>query len=117
LGDQIQDSQDAANFFDQIQGVIARMAQNPDRLVNADANSVGGALEFLERLPYRSQLLQISQDDFVSSPMFRRPIVDNLYQKQVQYLKWLQDSSVWTPLYEGAPDGEYVFAMPFDVLP
>jgi hypothetical protein len=43
--------------------------------------------------------------------------VDNLYQKQVQYLKWLQDSSVWTPLYEGAPDGEYVFAMPFDVLP
>ncbi|MEM9433020.1 MAG: vWA domain-containing protein [Pseudomonadota bacterium] len=117
LGDQIQDSEGAENFFSQIQGVIARMAQNPDRLVNADAENVGGALEFLERLPYRSQLLQINEADWTGSAMFRRPIVDGLFQKQIQYVKWLQDSSVWTPLYEGAPDGEYVFAMPFDVLP
>jgi hypothetical protein len=24
---------------------------------------------------------------------------------------------VWTALYDGAPDGEYVFAMPFEALP
>ena len=38
-------------------------------------------------------------------------------QKLVQYSKWLHDPDVWTALYSGAPDGEYVFAMPFDVLP
>ena len=38
-------------------------------------------------------------------------------QKLTQYRKWLFDPTVWTPLYDGAPDGEMVFAMPFDVLP
>ena len=51
------------------------------------------------------------------SAMFRRPVIDGMAQKLALYRKWLYDSSVWTALYEGAPDGETVFAMPFDALP
>jgi hypothetical protein len=49
--------------------------------------------------------------------MNRRSVLDGMRQKLVQYRKWLYDPAVWTALYPDAPDGEYVFAMPFDVLP
>ncbi|RAP40000.1 hypothetical protein BYZ73_17595 [Rhodovulum viride] len=108
---------EARDFFRQVRGVIAQMAQNPDRLVATDADSLGGALEYLERLPYRSQLLQTDETRWMSGPMVRREIIDGMRQKLTQYRKWLYDPSVWTALYEGAPDGEQVFAMPFDILP
>jgi hypothetical protein len=117
LGEQAQDSGDAYSFFGQVRGVIADMAQNPDRVVNAEADTLGGALEYLEQLPYRSQLLQMTEDRWGQSAMLRRTILDGMRQKLVQYRKWLYDDTVWTALYDGAPDGEHVFAMPFDVLP
>ena len=117
LGEQSRDAEDAAQFFTQVRDVVARMAQNPDRLVNADADTLGGALEFLEDLPYESQLMLTTEERWAQSAMNRRQILDGMRQKLVQYRKWLLDPDIWTPLYDGAPDGEYVFAMPFDVLP
>ncbi len=117
LGEQMRDGEDAANFFTEVRAVVAQMAQNPDRLVNTDTDTLGGALEFLEDLPYSSQLLLTTEQYWQSSAMNRRSILDGMRQKLAQYRKWLLDPDVWTPLYEGAPDGDYVFAMPFDVLP
>ncbi|MEC7256673.1 MAG: VWA domain-containing protein, partial [Pseudomonadota bacterium] len=117
LGEQARGAEDAANFFTQVRDVVARMAQNPDRLVNTESETLGGALEFLEDLPYESQLMLTTEDRWAQSAMNRRQILDGMRQKLVQYRKWLLNPDVWTPLYDGAPDGEYVFAMPFDVLP
>ena len=93
------------------------MAQNPDLVVNADADTLGGALEFLDRLPYQSQILGMTEQRWAESAMIRRNLIDGIRQKLTQYRKWLFDETVWTALYDGAPDGDYVFAMPFDVLP
>ncbi|WP_458877519.1 vWA domain-containing protein [Arenibacterium sp. CAU 1754] len=117
LGEQSRGAEDAATFFTQVRDVVARMAQNPDRLVNTDSDTLGGALEFLEDLPYESQLMLTTEDRWAQSAMNRRQILDGMRQKLTQYRKWLLNPQVWTPLYDGAPDGEYVFAMPFDVLP
>lgn len=117
LGEQTRDADDAMSFFGQVRAVIADMAQNPDRLVDANADTLGGALEYLERLPYQSQLLRMTEDRWGQSAMLRRTIIDGMRQKLVQYRKWLFDDTVWTALYDGAPDGERVFAMPFDTLP
>ncbi|MFD2855228.1 vWA domain-containing protein [Seohaeicola zhoushanensis] len=117
LGEQARGAEDAASFFTQVRDVVARMAQNPDRLVNTDSNTLGGALEFLEDLPYESQLMLTTEERWAQSAMNRRQILDGMRQKLVQYRKWLLNPDVWTPLFDGAPDGEYVFAMPFDVLP
>ena len=117
LGEQARGEDQASTFFSQVRDVVARMAQNPDRLVNTEANTLGGALEFLEDLPYESQLMLTTEDRWRQSAMNRRQILDGMRQKLVQYRKWLLDPTVWTPLYADAPDGEYVFAMPFDVLP
>ncbi|WP_282127810.1 vWA domain-containing protein [Roseobacter litoralis] len=117
LGEQSQGGDDAMNFFTQVRGVIADMATNPDRRLNTQADTLGGALEYLEQLPYRSQLLQMTEDRWAQSAMLRRSIIDGMRQKLTQYRKWLFDPQVWTALHEGADDGELVFAMPFDVLP
>ncbi len=117
LGEAARGAEDASGFFADLQGVMARMAQNPDRLVNANADTLGGALEFLDRLPYRSQIMDMTPDRWAQSAMERRVILDSLRQKLSQYRRWLFDPAVWTPLYDGAPDGEHVFAMPFDILP
>ncbi|MDZ7710613.1 MAG: vWA domain-containing protein [Roseovarius sp.] len=117
LGEQSQGSGDAMSFFTQVRGVIADMATNPDRRINAEAATIGGALEYLDKLPYQSQLLAMSEDRWAQSAMMRRSIIDGMRQKLTQYRKWLHDDTVWTALYDGAPDGEMVFAMPFDVLP
>ena len=117
LGEQARSAEDASSFFVQVRDVVSRMAQNPDRLVNADAETLGGALEFLQDLPYESQLMLTTEERWQQSAMNRFQILDGIRQKLTQYRKWLLDPNVWTPLYENAPDGEYVFAMPFDVLP
>lgn len=117
LGEQSRSDEDASSFFTQVRAVVGQMAQNPDRLINTDSETLGGALEFLEDLPYESQLMLTTQSRWASSAMLRRTILDGMRQKLVQYRKWLHDPDVWTALYAGAPDGEYVFAMPFDVLP
>ncbi|MEM9577289.1 MAG: vWA domain-containing protein [Pseudomonadota bacterium] len=117
LGEQSQGGDDALNFFTEVRGVIADMATNPDRRLNTEAETLGGALEYLEQLPYRSQLLQMTEDRWAQSAMLRRSIIDGMRQKLTQYRKWLFDPQVWTALHDDATDGELVFAMPFDVLP
>ena len=116
-GEQAQSSEQSLEFFGQIQRLIADMAQNPDLVINASADTLGGAFEFLDRLPYKSQVLGMTQQRWAESAMIRRSMIDGMRQKLTQYRKWLFASSMWTPLYDGAPDGEHVFAMPFDVLP
>ncbi|SEI83775.1 von Willebrand factor type A domain-containing protein [Cribrihabitans marinus] len=117
LGERSRNAEDAAGFFGQVRAVVSRMAQNPDRLLNPDTDTLGGALEFLQDLPYESQLMLTTEARWQQSAMIRRQILDGMRQKLVQYRKWLLDPDVWTPLYDAAPDGEHVFAMPFDVLP
>lgn len=117
LGERARSAEDSDRFFAQVRDVVARMALNPDRLVNPEAETLGGALEFLEDLPYESQLMLTTEERWRQSAMNRRTILDGMRQKLAQYRKWLHDPAVWTALWEGAPDGEYVFAMPFDVLP
>jgi serine/threonine-protein kinase PpkA len=59
----------------------------------------------------------LNEETWSQSAVNRRTTLDGLRQKLVQYRKWLRDPQVWTRPYEGAPDSDYFFAMPFDVLP
>ena len=116
-GEQIRSGRDAENFRAQIREAVLRMAANPARLTNAQAEEPGDVMEFLTDLPYRSRVLQISDQRWVENAMERRAVLDDLRPKLRQYRTWLQDPTVWTALYDGAPDGELVYAMPFGMLP
>ncbi|MEL7012558.1 MAG: vWA domain-containing protein [Pseudomonadota bacterium] len=117
LAEQSVDAQDMQTFYGQIRTAIEQVVTNPDRLTDVNAETLGGSLEYLERLPYRSTILRMNEERWLQSAMMRRDIVDGLRQKLTQYRKWLFDPDVWTVPYDGAPDGEHVYAMPFDVLP
>ncbi|WP_232829409.1 vWA domain-containing protein [Tropicimonas sp. IMCC34043] len=116
-GEKVTSSDDAMSFFVRVREVVAQMAQDPKMMVDANADSLGGTLEFLEDLPYQSQLMSMTEQRWGQSAMMRRTILDTMRQKLAQYRKWLLDPTVWTSLSDNSPDGEHVFAMPFDILP
>ena len=116
-GERISTGRDAENFRAQIREAIVRMAVDPTRLTDPRAEEPGDVMEFLTDLPYKSRVLQISEERWVENAMERRAVLDDLRPKLRQYRTWLQDPTVWTALYDGAPDGELVYAMPFKMLP
>lgn len=117
IAEQGRGAADANDFFNQVQTVVSQMAQNPDRVVNTKSQTLGGSLEFLEDLPYHSQIMNLTPQRWSQSAMERKRILDSLGQRLAQYQKWLLDPASWTSLYKGSPDGDYVFAMPFATLP
>lgn len=117
IGNNFQSEEDIENFHGSIREAIVRISQNPERVVNPSAERSGDALEFLDDLPYRSQLLRMSIDFFVENPSQRRVILDGLNSKRRSYQRWLTTPDVWQPLYDDAPDGEWVTTLPIEFLP
>ncbi len=118
IGERTQGQTDQVQFFAQIKDAMARMAQNPETLVNAEFDTLGGAFgEILADLPYRSQIMEITETRWAKSGTLQREILDGLRAKFLLYEKWHDDPANWVALSEGAPDGDRVFAMPFSVLP
>ena len=108
----------ANNFFNQLKGAVLRMANDPRMLVNAEFETLGSAFgEFLEGLPYRSRIMEITEDRWENMGTGRRQIIDDLRGRFLLYERWHDDPDLWVPLYDNAPDGEHVFAMPFEALP
>lgn len=113
-----QGADDPSMFFRQVQDAVARLAVNPDLVVNTGFETLGGAVgEFLQGLPYRSQIMDLTEDRWINAGTERREIIDGLRQKLSLYRQIHNDPANWTALYADAPDGEHVYAMPFSVLP
>jgi hypothetical protein len=110
---------DSQDFFRQLQEAVARMARDPQRLVQTGFTTLGGALgEYLQGLPYQSEITGLTQADWESlSPSRERLLVDSLQSKIVALDKIHNDSRRWVAPYPGAPDGEYVTTVPLSVMP
>ena len=117
-GEAAQGDDDPGRFFRQVREAVSRLAVNPDLIVDADFDTLGGAMnDFLEGLPYESQIMQLTEERWINAGTERREIIDRLRQRLTMYKRIHDDPSNWTPLYDGAPDGEHVYAMPFSALP
>ena len=111
---------DSAAFFDQVRGALAAMARgDEERLVNAQFDTLGGALgEFLDGLPYRSPLLELTPERWLNtSSVEQRVILDRLRSRLRLFERVHDDPANWTALYDDAPPGETVYAMPLNFLP
>ena len=118
VGESSQASGAATDFFSQLRGAVSRMAQDPGRLINTDFDTLGSAFgEFLEGLPYQSRVMEITQERWDNMGTGRRQIIDDLRSRFLLYERWHDDPSLWVALYDNAPDGEHVYAMPFGALP
>jgi hypothetical protein len=117
LGEALETDEDVETFHEQIREMIVRVASNPERIVDPSAEGVGDAMEFLEDLPYRSAILRISIDEWMESAVDRRETLDGLRSKLRRYQRLLTADTEWVSLFDGAPDGESVTAMPIRFLP
>ncbi len=118
IGESTQGSGTSGEFFSQLQGSVARMATDPTMLFNTEFDTLGSAFgEFLEGLPYQSRVMEITEDRWENMGTGRRQIIDDLRGRFLLYERWHDDPDLWVPLYENAPDGEHVYAMPFGALP
>lgn len=113
----IESDDDLESFHGEIREAILRMSQDPNRLVDPGAEVIGDAMEFLEDLPYQSVLLRTSQDRWLANPGERQVVLDGLGSKLRSYRRWLGSPEVWQPLFDGAPDSEWVTALPVEFLP
>lgn len=118
VAERSQGTTDQVTFFNQIKDAMVRLSQNPDTLVNAEFDTLGGAFgEALADLPYRSEMMEITESRWANSGTLQREVLDRLRARLVLYERWHDDPANWTRLSEDAPDGEWVFAMPFSALP
>lgn len=106
-------------FFGRLRSVAAWGARDPDSLGRAEVESLGDLLgEFLDDLPYRSQFMEIDLETWrAMGPGAQRELLDTLDSKLALYRRYNETPALWTALYDGAPEGEWVFPLPLDALP
>lgn len=109
-----------SNFFESLRGIVTQMSGDPARVVAEDFETLGAAIgEFLTLLPYigQSPVMSLTEREWLNSPAKRREIVLNLEAKLELYQDYYNTEQFWVAFYDGAPEGEQVFAMPFSALP
>jgi len=114
----IQSSQTGSrDFFQLLRSTMAQFVTDPTRLAGAD--EIGDFLnEYLEALPYRSQILSIDEASWQSmGPAAQDEILAGIRSKLAAYRLIYEDAGRWTALYQGAPASELVYPVPLTLLP
>jgi serine/threonine-protein kinase PpkA len=111
----------AQDFFLQLQSAAARLARDPENINEVKVKrlaDVGQVAEWLEGLPYRSKIMQITEDDWLSwSISQQREFLDEVEEKIVLYRELHDDTDRWVALDEGRVQGDADTSIPLDVLP
>ncbi|MEM7744273.1 MAG: vWA domain-containing protein [Pseudomonadota bacterium] len=106
------------DFFAFLRGAFARMATDQGQLVNTEFETLDQAVgEFLADLPYRSEIMDITPEQWASMGSRRTAILDRVHSAMTQFEFYHDNPAYWTELYEGQDPGEHVFAMPLMDLP
>ena len=111
-------SSQAAQFFKTLKTKASVIVQDPKRL-NDDA-TVGELLnlEELQDLPYKSQIMGITEQDWVAKgPSGRETLLSTLRGKLKAYEKMEGDSSAWHKLADESDTTDAVALIPLDLLP
>ena len=118
VGETTQGEFRVGNFFELLRGAVATIALDPENIVNQEFETLGDAVgEFLSDLPYQSPLMDVTADEWENMGPGRRVILDRVRSRLTLYEQFHDDPEMWIALYEGAPPGEHVIAMPFEALP
>jgi len=108
---------DPDSFFSRIRAAAAATTRDPRRM--AEFQKLGGAFgEYLEDLPYQSQIMEITQREWVSAGAGRRrEILNSIEAKLRLYEEFNRQPSLWVSFDGGKNPGEAMYPVPFDALP
>ena len=109
------------DFFRQLRSAAATMARRPEAVARSDARrlaDLGLIGEYLDGLPYRSRIMELTEDDWLSwSFGQQRQFLDDLDAKVTLYQQIYDNTDLWIAL-----DGNLhrrrraVFPIPLDAL-
>lgn len=112
---------DPASFFNQLRSAAVAMGRDPSKLGQGKAKNLeqaGLMGEYLDGLPYQSQLMTINFDSWTNMSVGQtQAIIDNLKSLVVLYQRFHDDVDRWVKLNPNAADGDRVFPVPIDSLP
>ncbi len=109
-------------FFTQVLGVAADMSRRPDQVSRQSDPSLAEAValdEYLADLPYKSQIMAITEDDWVRLPISeQQTIVNGLYDKIERYRRYNESTDQWVDYLGAGPQaGNLLYPMLLDDLP
>ena len=109
-------------FFAQVLGVAADMSRRPDKVSRQSDPSLASAValdEYLSGLPYKSQIMSITEDDWVRLPIpEQQTIVNRLYDKIERYRRYNEATDQWVDYLGAGPQAaNLLYPMLLDDLP
>lgn len=110
-----------ADMFAQLRSIAATMGRDPNDLRGPNAQKLGqmGLLdEYLEGLPYKSDVLGLDEDQWKSmSVAAQTQFMIRLNTKLKQYQAFNADPDSWVSLAKGSDPSEFVYPVPLEALP
>jgi hypothetical protein len=108
-------------FFDNLRSLAAQYARDPNLANRPEAKSLAdlGLLgEYLEGLPYQSDVMRLDLDTWSRWGAQRQlDFITRLKSKLRLYERYNADADRWVSLAEGSPSGEHVYPVPLQDLP
>lgn len=109
------------NFFDQLRSAAAVLGRDPSRVGKGAVRNlaeVGLFGEYLDDLPYKSALMGLTADEWLSmGPGRQREFLDTLESRVRLYQEFHDDTKLWVALDGGKVPGDAVYPVPLDSLP
>lgn len=104
-------------FFERVRGAAAAASRDPRRM--AEFQRLSGAFgEYLQDLPYQSQIMEFTQEEWNNMGAGRRTeIVNALEAKLRLYEEFNRQPSLWVSFDGGRDAGEAMYPVPIDALP
>ncbi len=108
---------DSRTFFTQLRSAFAASARDPSRI--ASAQNIGALLgEYLDGLPYQSDIMNISEPDWLSmGAIAQRTVLNNVEAKLRLYQEYQAQPDLWVDLSGTRSPGEAMYPVPLEALP
>lgn len=105
------------SFFERVRAAAAATARDPRRM--AEFQRLEGAFgEFLQDLPYQSQIMEFTQEEWNSMGAGRRTEIINALEAKLRlYEEFNRQPSLWVSFDGGRNPGEAMYPVPLDALP
>lgn len=106
-------------FIGNIRKLAATLSRNPEQLgAGSSLSEMGFMKEYIEDLPYRSEAMTLTLEDWAEWPARRQIEYINRLENKIAYYKALYDhTDLWVSLDGGSVDGQSVFPVELQMLP
>ena len=110
-----------SEMFNQLRSVAATMGADPNQLQQSDNTKLaelGVMGEYLEDLPYHSEVLNLDEETWKSwDGLAQEKFIRNLSTKLRHYQKYNADVDRWVSLAEGSDARDNVYPVPLEMMP